>query len=272
LARDGVPHIFWKQILQSSRAKREAIIVERVFLEAAATAGLMIVLALPALFRKKAGLLAIFAVVALAEAFVVRLPRALPVLAIPGGHWNWSGKGLEFALLLAAALVLMATKILSRQQIGLTFRQTKGSLKPVLTVAAIFTALFVTAVWFLWGPNPADPETLAFQASLPGLTEELAYRGLFLALLDRMFAGRVRFLGAEFGWGAVVVTLGFGFIHGFSVRPDLTATISWLGLLYPTVVGFGLVWLRARSGSLVMPLVMHNALNVLINLIPALHS
>jgi membrane protease YdiL (CAAX protease family) len=245
--------------------------VERTILEAAGTAGLMIALALPAVFRRKGAYFLLFAAIALAAAVVVRLPRAFPALAFPGGHWNWTGKTGEFVLLLIAVIALVATGKLSRRETGLTFRHNKGSLVPVLAVSALFTTAFSLLVWFFFPPHSANAETLAFQASLPGLTEELAYRGVLLALLDRMFTGRIRLLGAEFGWGAVVVTLGFGFIHGFSVQPDLTATVSWYGLAYPTVVGFGLVWLRARSGSLVMPLVLHNGLNVLINLIPAFH-
>ncbi|AWM33555.1 hypothetical protein DDQ68_12630 [Hymenobacter nivis] len=56
---------------------------------------------------------------------------------------------------------------------------------------------------------------------MPGLTEELAFRGVLLALLDRTFTERVRVLGADVGRGTVSSSLVFGLCHGLRVGPDL---------------------------------------------------
>ena len=44
--------------------------------------------------------------------------------------------------------------------------------------------------------NPASGEDIAFQLTMPGLEEELFYRGILLFALDQAFTGRRRFLGS----------------------------------------------------------------------------
>ncbi len=45
--------------------------------------------------------------------------------------------------------------------------------------------------------NPASGEDIAFQLTMPGLEEELFYRGILLFALDQAFTGRRRFLGSN---------------------------------------------------------------------------
>jgi hypothetical protein len=85
------------------------------------------------------------------------------------------------------------------------------------------------------------------------LVEETIFRGVLLALLDRAFPARGRVLGAPLGWGGVVVTLGFVLLH------PLTA--SSLSAVMPPAVLY--LWLRARTGSLALPVLVHNSWNVL---------
>ena len=77
-------------------------------------------------------------------------PSALPFLRV--GSWNWSGK----------ALAILT---------GLT---------PLLSAAeSVFG-----------NPISYDRQKLAFEASMPGLDEEFAYRGILFALLLRGFSTR----------------------------------------------------------------------------------
>lgn len=103
---------------------------------------------------------------------------------------------------------------------------------------------------------PAVPtETWLFQASLPGLVEETVFRGVLLALADRALAPRWprwNVGGAPIGPGGLWVTLLFVALHGASVH-TLTGVLP-AALLY--------LWLRARTGSLVAPILAHNAWNL----------
>lgn len=179
----------------------------------------------------------------------------LPTL-IPGS-WNWQGKGLALVILLAIA----AHSRFGWQRIGLTFRQRSGSLVSCLAVAAIYLLFFV-ALALAFPNETAGPEDFAFQLTMPGIEEELFYRGLLLFALNEAFRRRWHFLGVDWGWGALLSSTAFGLAHalghgesGFAFDPitfGLTAIPSLLA-----------VWLRERSGSLLLPMIVHNGGNLL---------
>jgi membrane protease YdiL (CAAX protease family) len=75
---------------------------------------------------------------------------------------------------------------------------------------------------------------------------------VLLALLDRAFTARKAVLGASIGWSGAVVTLVFLALHGIGLG-------TLLGVL-PAALLY--LWLRARTGSLVMPIVVHDLWNL----------
>lgn len=188
--------------------------------------------------------------VLLNDALVTAAWGAAPNL-IPG-NWNWQGKGLA----LVATLAIAALPAFGWRRVGLTLAQRPGSLRAAVPVAALY-CLFFLAVALAFPGEPADGETIAFQLTMPGLAEEAFYRGLLLYALDRAFTGRVRMLGVDWGWGALLSSALFGLDHalgygsgGFSFDPLFFALTA-----IPSLIA---VWLRYRTGSLVLPVVLHN--------------
>ena len=188
--------------------------------------------------------------VAVNDALLTRAYRWLP--DVIGGEWNWQGK----LLALVATLAIAASPAFGFRRVGLTVSQEPGSLRAALPVAAFYCAFFVVvAVAFPGGRSTG--ENIAFQLTMPGLEEEPFYRGVLLFALDRAFTGRRRFLGVDWGWGAVLSCLLFGLAHafgfshgGFSFDP-MTMALTAL----PSFVA---VWLRLRTGSLLLPIALHN--------------
>ncbi|HQN51662.1 MAG TPA: CPBP family intramembrane metalloprotease [Phenylobacterium sp.] len=169
-----------------------------------------------------------------------------------GGDWNWQGK--LFAL--AATLAVAASPAFGWSATGLTLAQRPGSLKAALPVVLIYCAFFA-ALALAFPSQAATPEEVAFQLTLPGLEEEPFYRGLLLLALDRAFAGRRRFLGVEWGWGAVLSCMLFGLAHAFGFHKG---GFSFDPLTMGLTAGpaFIAVWLRLRTGSLLLPVLLHN--------------
>ena len=97
---------------------------------------------------------------------------------------------------------------------------------------------------------------------MPGREEELFYRGLLLFALNEAFRRRCNFLGIEWGWGALLSSVLFGLAHGFSFSSGAFAfdPIIFGLTAIPSLLG---VWLRERSGSLLLPVIVHNAGNSL---------
>lgn len=107
-----------------------------------------------------------------------------------------------------------------------------------------------------------ETERLLFQATLPGLNEELIYRGFAMAMIDRAFRGRSwQVLGAPIGMGALLTSVLFGVQHGMGFV-DGQFVVSWLAIALTGALGLLLAWMRARTGSLVAPVLAHNIINV----------
>jgi len=188
--------------------------------------------------------------VAVDDALLTRAYGSLPDLV--GGAWNWQGK----LLALAATLAIAALPAFGFSRVGLTTAQAPGSLKAALPVAALYCAVFV-GVALAFPSGPSSGEDVAFQLTMPGLEEEPFYRGILLFALDRAFTGRKRFLGVDWGWGAILSCLLFGLAHAFGFSRGSFAldpiTIALTAL--PSLIA---VWLRLRTGSLLLPVLLHN--------------
>jgi CAAX amino terminal protease family. len=169
--------------------------------------------------------------------------------------WNWEGKTLAILLSLAVA----STPLLGWRRVGLTLRQDPAGLRGALMLSALLAALFLGLALYFPGEG-SDIDALAFQLTMPGLDEELFYRGALLLMLNEAFGKPVRVLGARMGWGAIASSVAFGLAHAlgyehgaFTFDAMLMASTGLPALL--------LVWLKEKTGSLVLPIVMHNFAN-----------
>jgi uncharacterized protein len=188
---------------------------------------------------------------------VTGLPSGSSALRFVDAQWNWSGK--VYSLVLAAA-VFAATGC-SGRACGLTLAQRN--------LRASWICLCALAAWgfalgLVFQPDPASAETLAFQALMPGAAEELAYRGIAPALLLGWLRGREP--GQGIPWGVVVATsLVFGIWHGLGYT---SAGFSFdpVAAAFPFFGGVASGWLRFHSGSLLFPILGHNASNLAFHL------
>jgi uncharacterized protein len=95
---------------------------------------------------------------------------------------------------------------------------------------------------------------------MPGIEEELFYRGVLLLTLDEAFRARRRLLGIEIGWGGVLSCVAFGLIHAMAYR-DGAVSFEWAAFLMTGAPALVLLWLRERTGSLLAPVLAHNVVN-----------
>jgi len=179
----------------------------------------------------------------------------VPLLA--GLKWNWVGK----IAAIATSLLLLATlPMLSGTTVGLTWRQRPRSLGPALVVTALL-CLFSWAVE-AWAADGTDtsPERLLYQATMPGLDEELFMRGILLSLFVQGFGRSRERLGASFGLAEAAVTFLFAAGHGLRIA-DGAIMFDPLVFVVTGLLGAGFAWLRQRTGSLVVPIFAHNLIN-----------
>ncbi len=163
-------------------------------------------------------------------------------------------------LLAAAAVWLTVQPLVSlgrmpRAELGLLAPR-PGSLRPSLAATLLLLSINV-AVMQARGAAPAGAGMLLPLALLAAIVEELVFRGVLLALVDRAHPPRWTMAGARIGIGGVMLMLAFVALHG--LRPGALLGIAPAALLY--------LWLRARSGSLLPPMAAHAAWNATVVLL-----
>ena len=188
--------------------------------------------------------------VAMNDVLLTRGYGLLPDLI--GGAWNWQGK----LMALAATIAIAALPAFGLRRVGLTLSHESGSLKTAVPVAAVYCAFFVV-IAMLFPGDQASAEDVAFQLTMPGMEEELFYRGVLLFALDQAFRGRKRLLGVDWGWGAVLSSFLFGMTHAFGYS-DGSFAFDPITMALTGIPSFIAVWLRLRTGSLLLPVLLHN--------------
>ncbi|MEP7074449.1 MAG: CPBP family intramembrane glutamic endopeptidase [Acidobacteriota bacterium] len=206
----------------------------------------------------------LFAIYIGLDDLVTGLPSASKAFQLmSAGEWNWSGKIYSLVL---SALVILALGIKTKT-IGLTFTQKK------LKVCLIALGLFILWGAFLgrmFSPEAPSAETLAFQGLMPGLSEEMVYRGIGPAILLGLIRGKDHPDGIP--WTVVFITsIMFGIWHGLSYS-DAKFSFEPLAALFPFIGSIAGGWLRFKSGSLIFPILGHCAANVAFHLSPMIGS
>ena len=172
---------------------------------------------------------------------------------------DWQTKIIE--TILALAFMFTYRKV-SLKEYGLTSKLETGSLKPIIITFFLITVL-VNGVQYLqdgFGGHTGT-ERLLYQATMPGIAQELLYRGAMLGLLNKAFGKPWKIFGANMGWGAIITSVLYGLIHGLAADVHFQIYFFFGKLLITGLIGFALAWAKERSGSLIPSIVAHNFIN-----------
>ncbi len=174
-------------------------------------------------------------------------------------NFNWFGK--LFSLLYALLIIFWLKRNNLGFDFGLTLKQRKGSIKPVLYVVFIISIIEILVVYFFYGSYNSTIENNLFQSTIPGISEEIIYRGFYLGLLNQIFTRRLRIFSAKMGYAAVVTSIMFALSHGIRIDHSLSIVFNYQVMLIPFIFGIVWVWIREKTGSVLIPIIFHNFSN-----------
>jgi hypothetical protein len=195
-----------------------------------------------------------WALVAIAGGVLYLALRDVPPLVtagrVAGEDWNWGGHLLALAGMLALAALLIRRTGLAPRELGFASPAHLGL--AVRVVAAALLVSFPVHVITAGRIEPIPAGTWLFVATMPGLAEEVAFRGVLLAAAERAAPAARVVAGVPVSLGAALLTAAFVGLHGFGV--GMLVSVLPGSLLY--------LWLRLRTGSLLVPVVAHNLWNL----------
>jgi len=228
--------------------------------QAAATASLWLALLLPLLawalwtsrLRPDRRLLQFAALVYL-DLVCVMVPRSAVFQRL---DWNWQGKILEVLWV----VVLAAVPGYGLGRLGIRGRSAPRSLLPMMLATAVGTG-YGMLLWSKGMRMPADRETLLFELTMPGIAEELVFRGVFQSLLNEVFHWPWKVRATRFGWGGLLTLALFVIGHGFIFDRRLHLQTSLFGAAFALIPGALLGWLRERTESVWPCILVHNVID-----------
>ena len=206
--------------------------------------------------------LALYGLVQL-EQLVIFLPS---VWSASGPARVWQGKTLELVTFLALARGLGLTS----EQTGIRLPRSHrdGSVSGRAFAVGLLAGLLLSVsdlVRFAHGewlpPWRTGLGVILFELTLPGLAEEVSYRGVLLGTLDACLGRPWKALGVELGFGAILSSLMFSLAHTVQFDRNWQLVLNFGPMLELFCFALVMCWLRYRWGSVWPGALAHNVNN-----------
>lgn len=195
-------------------------------------------------------------------AVLLAVPNWFPELRIIDlPYWNWSGK---IYAITGSLLFYFQFKKMFASHDYITLKPKNNALNCTLLITIIvFLGAFA---WALLSSKNSDErfEMFLFQFTMPGLDEELAYRGIMLGLLSNSLKPKINLGSANLGNPALLITsILFGLSHSIYIDDNWSFYHNWFEFFNVFAIGLFLGWITIKSGNILMSILMHNLINTL---------
>lgn len=192
---------------------------------------------------------------------VLQIPELKPVKdLLAQSNWNWAGKVVALCATVTMAVVTSFVVPGALSRMGFTVRQVPGSFLPALAMATAVIGGCIAMEITLNDGQELSTDRLLYQSIMPGLDEEPLFRGLLPFLLALGLGGNEKRVW-HIGTGGFLATVLFGVGHGLAYQEG-AFVFAGIPIIVTGLIGLSLLWIRERTGSLVLPIIVHNVINV----------
>ena len=190
--------------------------------------------------------------------FALTLQYHFDCFNIINGSWNWDGK--IYGIVCGVAMYLIFHRQFSENDF-FTLKQNKEGLNSALKVA--FAIISISILGGIVNDKDFNIETLLFQISMPGIDEEIMYRGVLLGLMCSV----LRSGGAAWRTPAIIINaILFGLVHSLSFS-DGVLQFNTLDFVWTWILGYGFGYITIKTRSILIPMLTHNLYNFTMNLL-----
>ncbi|WP_158091380.1 CPBP family intramembrane glutamic endopeptidase [Tenacibaculum holothuriorum] len=193
---------------------------------------------------------------------VLILPLEFSSLNFIGGKMNWTGK--LFSISLSVFFLIFYKKYYLRDYY-INFKQNKGSLKTGI-VSILLLVIFASLLSLKAKPSSLNLEILSYQLTMPGLDEELAYRGIMLGLLSQILVPHISYKKFKISPSILITSILFGLIHSLYLKDGFKLTFNSYYFCITFLTGFLQGYITHKTGSLLFAILGHNLYNTTIQI------
>ena len=190
--------------------------------------------------------------------FALTLQYHFDCFNLINGNWNWDGK--IYGIACGVAMYFLFRRQLSNNNF-FTLKQDKAGLKSALKVAVAILAIAILGG--VVNEKAFYLETLLFQISMPGIDEEIMYRGVLLGLM----CSALRTGGAAWRSPAIIINaVLFGLVHSLTLG-DGALQFNSVNFIWTAILGYGFGYITIKTRSILIPMLTHNLYNFTLNLL-----
>ena len=194
---------------------------------------------------------------------VLYLPFEFESLNFTNTSWNFSGK---IYSIIFSILFFYLFKNGFKKYNYVNIKQEQNSFKKTIPVLIVLILLGVLD-GIQRHSNLPDNEKLIYQLLMPGIDEELAYRGVLLGLFSTILIQKIKVFSIQINPSILVVAILFGLIHGLKITSDLNVIFNSYGFCKTFIYGCFWGWITVKTKSVLLPIIFHNYANFIPNLI-----
>lgn len=224
---------------------------------------LVIILPLLLIFMKertKKNYLRVLCIVAcyLIYYFALTLQYHFDCFNLIDGSWNWDGK--IYGIVCGVAIYFIFRRQFNENNF-FTLKQNKEGLKSALKFVVAILAIAILGG--VVNEKEFNLETLLFQISMPGIDEEIMYRGVLLGLM----CSALRTGGAAWRSPAIIINaVLFGLVHSLTLG-DGALQFNSVNFIWTAILGYSFGYITIKTRSILIPMLTHNLYNFTLNLL-----
>lgn len=199
----------------------------------------------------------VFSLYFLINAILVHLPIDFEKINVLGGNWNWTGKILG---IIGSITFLLIYKKFKLKDYYLTLEQDKSFIKKGILVVTLLLVLQIIQGLLTGSPKEWSMETFLFQLTMPGIQEEIAFRGIMMGLLVKILKPSSKSI---FHPAIIITSILFGMAHGLILNDSLIPSFRLFPFINTMILGIIWGWITLKSGSVLLAVISHNLGNVI---------
>lgn len=190
--------------------------------------------------------------------FALTLQYHFDCFNIIDGRWNWDGK--IYGIVCGIAIYFIFRRQFNENNF-FTLKQNKEGLKSALKVVVAILAIAILGG--VVNDREFNIETLLFQISMPGIDEEIMYRGVLLGLM----CSALRTGGAAWRSPAIIINaVLFGLVHSLTLG-DGALQFNSVNFIWTAILGYSFGYITIKTRSILIPMLTHNLYNFILNLL-----
>ena len=190
--------------------------------------------------------------------FALTLQYHFDCFNIIDGSWNWDGK--IYGIVCGIAIYFIFRRQLSNNNF-FTLKQNKEGIKSALKFVVVILAIAILGG--VVNEKEFNLETLLFQISMPGIDEEIMYRGVLLGLM----CSALRTGGAAWRSPAIIINaVLFGLVHSLTLD-DGVLQFNSVNFIWTAILGYSFGYITIKTRSILIPMLTHNLYNFTLNLL-----